>query len=68
MSAYQNIGKNLMTKEEIISVIGDQATFVKKEKLSRKVLTKKEEYLMIGLRIYVVALIGVIILSILGVI
>jgi hypothetical protein len=68
MSAYQNIGKNLMTKEEIISVIGDQATFVKKEKLSRKVLTKKEEYLMIGLRIYIVALIGVIILSILGVI
>ena len=57
-----------MTKEEIISVIGDQATFVKKEKLSRKVLTKKEEYLMIGLRIYIVALIGVIILSILGVI
>lgn len=68
MSEYQNIGKNLMTKEEIISVIGDQATFVKKEKLSRKVLTKKEEYLMIGLRIYIVALIGVIILSILGVI
>lgn len=68
MGAYQNIGKNLMTKEEIISVIGDQATFVKKEKLSRKVLTKKEEYLMIGLRIYIVALIGVIILSILGVI
>ena len=68
MGAYQNIGKNLMTKEEIISVIGDQATFVKKEKLSRKVLTKKEEYLMIGLRIYIVALIGVIVLSILGVI
>ncbi len=68
MSAYQSLGKNLMTKEEIIEVIGDHATFVKKEKLSLRVLTKKEKYLMIGLRIYIVAIIGVIILSLLGVI
>ena len=60
--------KTTMTKEEIIGVIGDHATFVKKEKLARMVLTKKQEYLMVGLRIYIVAILGVIILSILGVV
>ena len=60
--------KTTMTKEEIIGVIGDHATFVKKEKLGRMVLTKKEEYLMVGLRIYIVAILSVIILSILGVV
>ena len=57
-----------MTKREIIREIGDQATFVKKEKLARMILTKKQEYLMMGLRIYIVALLAVITLSLLGVI
>ncbi|MCL4365150.1 hypothetical protein M1590_02390 [Candidatus Marsarchaeota archaeon] len=60
--------KTMMTKEEIIGVIGDHATFVKKEKLDRMVLTKKEEYLMAGLRIYIIVILSVIILSILGVV
>jgi hypothetical protein len=54
-----------MTKREIIKEIGDQATFVKKEKLERMVLTKRARYLMIGMRIYIVALLTVIILSLL---
>lgn len=67
MNAYQNLGKT-MTKEEIIGVIGDHATFVKKGKLSHMVLTKKEEYLMIGMRIYIVGILSIITLSLLGVI
>ena len=55
-----------LTKREIIREIGDQATFVKKAKLERMVLTKKEKYLMIGLRVYIVALIAVIILNLVG--
>ena len=68
MDGYPNLGNGLMTKEEIIGVIGDHATFVKKGKLSRMALTKKEEYLMIGLRIYILGILGVIVLSLLGVI
>ncbi len=68
MNAYLSPEKKPMTKEEIIGVIGDHVTFVKKEKLSRMVLTKKETYVMIGLRIYIVGILGVLILSLLGVI
>ncbi|MCL5419381.1 MAG: hypothetical protein M1354_00685 [Candidatus Marsarchaeota archaeon] len=65
MNANQNMEMASMTKREIIKEIGDQATFVKKEKLERMVLTKRARYLMIGMRIYIVALLTVIILSLL---
>ena len=65
MNANQNMEMASMTKREIIKEIGDQATFVKKEKLERMVLTKRTRYLMIGMRIYIVALLTVIILSLL---
>ncbi len=68
MNADHKLKTTMMTEEEIIGVIGDHATFVKKEKLCRMTLTKKEKYLMIGLRIYIVAILGVIILSMLGVV
>ncbi len=68
MNPNQNLEKTLMTKSEIMKVIGDHATFVKKEKLDRMKLTKRQEYLMMGLRIYIVMILGVIVLSLLGII
>jgi hypothetical protein len=67
MNVNQNPEMNLMTKREITRVIGDHATFAKKEKLNRMALTKGQEYLMMGLRIYIVAILGVIVLCLLGV-
>ncbi len=66
MNANQNLEMANITKRQIVKEIGDQATFVKKKKLERMALTKKEEYLMIGMRIYIVALLIVILLSLLG--
>ncbi len=68
MNANQNLEMVHITKREIVKEIGDQATFVKKKKLERMILTKRERYLMIGMRIYIVALILVILLSLLGII
>ena len=68
MNANQNLEIVNITKRQIVKEIGDHATFVKKKKLERMVLTKREEYLMIGMRIYIVALIAVISLSLLGII
>ena len=68
MNANQNLEMANITKRQIVREIGDQATFVKKKKLERMALTKKEEYLMIGMRIYIVALLIVIVLSLLGII
>jgi hypothetical protein len=66
MNANQNLEMVHITKREIVKEIGDQATFVKKKKLERMILTKRERYLMIGMRIYIVALILVMLLSLLG--
>ena len=68
MNPNQNLETTLMTKSEIMKVIGDHATFVKKEKLGRMELSRRQEYLMMGLRIYIVAILGVIVLSLIGVI
>ncbi len=68
MNANQNLEMVHITKREIVKEIGDQATFVKKKKLERMILTKRERYLMIGMRIYIVALILVMLLSLLGII
>ncbi len=57
-----------MTRRNVAEVIGDHATFVKKEALCRMKMTKKMEYLMLGTRIYIVAILLVIILSLLKVI
>jgi hypothetical protein len=66
MNVNQNLEMTHITKRDIVKEIGDQATFVKKKKLERMVLTKKGRYLMIGMRIYIVVLIIVILLSMLG--
>ncbi len=68
MNTYQNLEMANITKRQIVKEIGDQATFVKKKKLERMVLTKRRKYLMIGMRIYIVALLIVILLSLLGII
>lgn len=68
MNANQNLEIVNITKRQIVREIGDQATFVKKKKLERKLLTRREEYLMVGMRVYIVALIIVILLSLLGII
>ena len=68
MNANQNLETMHITKREIVREIGDQATFVKKKKLERMMLTNRERYLMIGMRIYIVALILVILLGLLGII
>ena len=68
MNINQKLEIAPLTKREIIREIGDHATFVKKAKLKRMVLTKREEYLMIGLRVYIIALITVIILNLVGII
>jgi hypothetical protein len=68
MNTYQNLEMTNITKRQIVKEIGDQATFVKKKKLERMVLTKRGKYLMIGMRIYIVALLIVILLSLLGII
>ena len=68
MNANQDLKIVNITKRQIVKEIGDQATFVKKKKLERMALTKREEYLMIGMRIYIVALLIVIVLSLLGII
>ena len=68
MNANQNLEMVHITKREIVKEIGDQATFVKKKKLERMILTKRERYIMIGMRIYIVALILVMLLSLLGII
>ena len=68
MNANQNLETTTMTKREIVREIGDQATFVKKKKLERMVLTKRGEYLMVGLRLYIIALLGAIVMSLLGII
>lgn len=64
----QNFENRTMTKEEIISVIGNHATFASREKLAPMELTKKRRYLMVGLRVYIIAMLGAIVLSILGLI
>ena len=68
MNANQDLEIVSITKRQIVREIGDQATFVKKKKLERKSLTRKEEYLMVGMRVYIVALLIVILLSLLGII
>ena len=68
MNTDKNVGTPLMTKEAIMEVIGDQATFVKKAKLERMVLTKRREYMMVGMRVYIVVILGLIILSLLRII
>jgi hypothetical protein len=65
MSTNQNVNVNL-TRSEILRVIGDHATFAKKEKLERMVLSKREEYLMIGLRVYIVAILVIILFYVTG--
>jgi hypothetical protein len=68
MNQNQNLEVVNITKRDIVKEIGDQATFVKRKKLERMTLTKKERYLMISMRIYIVALLTVIILSLLKII
>jgi hypothetical protein len=68
MNANKNVETAPMTKDEVMGVIGDHATFAKKEKLERMVLTKRGEYLMIGMRIYIVVILGLIALSLLKII
>ncbi|MCL5100915.1 MAG: hypothetical protein M1122_03105 [Candidatus Marsarchaeota archaeon] len=57
-----------MTKRNMVRVIGDHATFVKKETLYKMKITKKMEYLMLVMRIYIIAITLVIILSLLKII
>ncbi len=68
MNANQNLEMANITKREIIKEIGNHATFVKKKKLERMVLTKRAEYLMIGMRIYIVVILIVLSLGLLGII
>lgn len=68
MNANQSIEMAPMTKREIVREIGDQATFVKKNRLERMALTKKQKYVLIGMRVYILALLVVISLSLLGII
>lgn len=68
MNANQNLEMASITKGQIVREIGDQATFVKKRKLERMVLSKRRRYLMIGMRIYIVTLLIVILLGLLGII
>jgi hypothetical protein len=68
MNANKNVGAPVMTKDEIMGVIGDHATFAKKDKLERMVLSKKGEYLMVGMRVYIVVILSLIILSLLKII
>lgn len=68
MNANQNFEMANITKRQIVREIGDQATFVKKNKLEYMVLTKRGKYLMIGMRIYILALLVVILLSLVGII
>jgi len=57
--------KSNLTKKQITAIIGDQASFVKKEKLPRMKLTRKMELLMLSMRIYIVLILIIIVLSIL---
>ncbi len=68
MNTNQNLEMANITKREIIKEIGDRATFVKKKKLERMVLTKRAGYLMIGMRIYIVVILIVLSLGLLGII
>jgi hypothetical protein len=68
MNMNQNLEMANITKEEIIKEIGNHATFVKKKKLERMVLTTRMEYLMIGMRIYIVVILIVLSMGLLGII
>jgi hypothetical protein len=68
MNANQNLEMANITKRQIVREIGDHATFVKKKKLAPMMLTKRGKYVMILMRIYIVALLMVILLSLMGII
>jgi hypothetical protein len=67
MNTHENLDRQ-MTRRDVARVIGDHATFVKKEALCKMKMTKKMGYLMLGIRIYIVAILLVMILSLLRVI
>lgn len=57
-----------LTKRQILAIIGDEATFAKRKRLPRMKLTRKMEFLMFAMRIYIIIILIVIILSLLGII
>lgn len=67
MNTHGNLSMQ-MTRRDVVRTIGDHATFVKKEALYRMKMTKRMGYLMLGMRIYIIAILLVIILSLLKVI
>ncbi len=53
-----------LTRKQVIGIIGDQASFVRKMPLPKMALTRKMEFLMLSMRIYIIVILIIIVLSV----